>query len=61
MNIEKGKLVAFRVIKDTINVGAFGLGEPIDIWTMKLKEKGKIEIVQLAKKEIIALNDAYIT
>jgi len=31
LDVEKGKLVAYRVIKDAIEVGAFGLGEPIDI------------------------------
>ena len=58
MEIEKGKLVAYRVIKDAIDVGAYGLGEPIDIWTMKVTN-GNIEITQLSDSEIMALSDAY--
>ena len=33
-SIERGKIVAYRVIRDAIDVGAYGLGEPIDIWTI---------------------------
>jgi len=58
MDIERGKLVAYRVIKEAIEIGAFGLGEPIDIWTLN-KETG--EIKELAKEEIMALDDALLT
>lgn len=58
INIEIGKLVAYRVIRETIEIGAFGLGEPIDIWTLN-KENG--EVKQLTKEEIMALHDAYLT
>ena len=50
--------MAYRVIKDAIDVGAYGLGEPIDIWTMKVTN-GNIEITQLSDSEIMALSDAY--
>ena len=63
LDVERGKLVAYRVIKDAINIGAYGLGEPIDIWTVKVtKEDGNIKtnIRQLSQDEIFALNDAYL-
>jgi hypothetical protein len=58
LDIEKGKLVAYRVIKEAIEIGAFGLGEPIDIWVMN-KNDGKIK--QLTIEEIMALTDSYLT
>jgi len=58
MEIEKGKLVAYRVIRDAIGIGAYGLGEPVDIWIMKVV-KGNTEIKQLSENEMMALNDAY--
>jgi 20S proteasome alpha/beta subunit len=61
LNVEKGKLVAYRVIKEAIEVGAFGLGEPIDIWVMRKNEQNKqIEIHNVERDEISALHDAYI-
>ena len=57
----KAMLVAYRVIKDAIEVGAYGLGEPIDIWIMKRNEENeKIEIHNLREEEVAALHDAYI-
>jgi hypothetical protein len=52
--------VAYRVIKDAIDIGAYGLGEPVDIWTMKM-DNGDFKIEQLSNNEIMALNDAYVT
>lgn len=57
LDTERGKLVAYRVIKEAIEIGAFGLGEPIDIWVMN-KSDGKIK--QLTKEEIMALGDSHI-
>lgn len=54
MDVEKGKPIAYRVIKEAIGIGAFGLGKPIDIWIMKNNQ-----ISQLSKKEIMALEDTY--
>jgi len=60
IDIERGKVIAYRVIKDAINVGAYGLGEPIDIWVMKV-ERDCSRVNQLSDSEIMALNDAYMT
>jgi len=54
LDVEKGKIVAYRVIKEAIEIGAYGLGEPIDIWT--ITEKG---CKRLTKEELMALDDAY--
>lgn len=54
LDIEKGKLIAYRVIKEAIGVGAYGLGEPIDIWTVS-KDGTK----QVSEEEILALNTTY--
>jgi 20S proteasome alpha/beta subunit len=59
LDVERGKLLAYRIIKDAIEIGAFGLSEPIDIWTMKMVNK-KPEIHNLTEEEILALNDAYL-
>jgi 20S proteasome alpha/beta subunit len=59
LDIEKGKIVAYRIIKDAVEIGAFGLGEPIDIWIMKRNtESKKIEICNLKEEEVAALRDA---
>lgn len=54
LDVEKGKLVAYRVIKEAIEIGAYGLGEPIDIWA--ITEKG---CEQVTTKELMALEDTY--
>jgi 20S proteasome, alpha and beta subunits len=59
-NIAEGKLIAYRVIKEAIKIGAYGLGEPIDIWVIQHKN-GKIVIEQLNQEEIIALGDSHLT
>jgi 20S proteasome alpha/beta subunit len=59
LNVEKGKVLAYRIIKDAIEIGAFGLGEPIDIWTIKIRN-GNLEIRNLTTDEISALNDTYL-
>jgi len=56
LDVEKGKLVAYRVIKEAIEIGAYGLGEPIDIWIITEKE-----YKQLTTEELMALEDAYIS
>jgi 20S proteasome alpha/beta subunit len=38
MEIRKGKLVTYRVIRHAVDVGAYSLGEPVDVWVMKLME-----------------------
>jgi len=54
LTVEKGKLVAYRVIKEAIEIGAYGLGEPIDIWIIT-KEGCK----RLSQEELMGLEDAY--
>jgi len=54
--VKQGALVAYRVIRDAIDVGAFGLGEPIDIWIMDGQS-----IRQMSPDEMLALRDAYST
>ena len=54
LSVERGKLVAYRVIKEAIEIGAYGLGEPIDIWV--ITEEGSN---QLCEEEIMALDDTY--
>ncbi len=56
LEVKQGALVAYRVIRDAIDVGAFGLGEPIDIWIMDGQS-----IRQMSPDEMIALRDAYST
>jgi len=40
-----------------IELGAFGLGEPIFIWTFTKEEGAK----KLSREEIMALNDAWLS
>lgn len=54
LSIEQGVLLAYKVIQEAINVGAFGLGEPIDIWTI-----GKEGPKQKTPEEIMGLKDTY--
>lgn len=54
LDVEKGKLIVYRVIKEAIKVGAYGLGEPIDIWTITANG-----INQLSNDEIMALDSTY--
>lgn len=58
LDVEGGQLVAYRVIKEAIEVGAFGLGGPVDVWVMS---KSNGEIKQLTEEEIMALDDSHLT
>jgi len=55
-SIEQGCLIAYRVLKDAIDIGAFGLGEPIDIWV--IDSEG---VKQKSESEKLALRDSYAT
>ncbi|KPV62663.1 MAG: hypothetical protein AOA65_1712 [Candidatus Bathyarchaeota archaeon BA1] len=44
--------------RDAIDIGAYGLGEPVNIWVMKVD--GDVQISQLSENETMALNDAYL-
>lgn len=52
--VEQGCLIAYRVLREAINIGAFGLGEPIDIWV--INNSG---VKQKSQSEMFALRDSY--
>jgi len=54
LDVERGKLVAYRVIKEAIEIWAYGLGEPIDIWV--ITEQG---IKRVSEEELMGLEDTY--
>lgn len=56
LSVEEGCLIAYRVLRDAINIGAFGLGEPIDIWV--IDNSG---VNQKSQSEMLALRDSYAT
>ncbi|MCL0047393.1 hypothetical protein M1M98_03945 [Thermodesulfovibrionales bacterium] len=60
MDVEKGKILAYNTIKLGIEVGAYGLGEPIYIWTIEKTER-KIEVKELSNEEMMALKDAWLS
>lgn len=64
MSCREAKVLAYRVIYEAIEVGAFGLGEPIDIWAI-CKSKGKngecIKANRLSSSEIAAVRDTYLS
>jgi 20S proteasome alpha/beta subunit len=53
LNMEKGALLAYKVLEEAIAVGAYGLGPPIDVW--KISNSG---VKQLNGSEKAALEDA---
>jgi len=52
LDVQTASLLAFKVIEEVIQVGAYGLGPPIDVW--QITENG---IKQLPENEIAALAD----
>jgi len=54
LSVEEGCLIAYRVLRDAIDIGAFGLGEPIDIWI--IDNNG---VRQKSQPEMLALRDSY--
>jgi len=56
LDIPTGTVIAYRVIREAIEIGAYGLGEPIDIWIIE-KEKNEIKVKQLSTDELNALHD----
>lgn len=60
IDVEQGKLLAYNTIKLGIEVGAYGLGEPIYIWTIE-KTESKIEVKRLSNEEMMALKDAWLS
>jgi 20S proteasome alpha/beta subunit len=60
IDVERGKLLAYNTIKLGIEVGAYGLGEPIYMWFIKKVEK-RIEIKKLSDEEMMALKDTWLS
>jgi len=60
IDVERGKLLAYNTIKLGIEVGAYGLGEPIYIWFVK-KTESRIEIKKLSDEEMMALKDTWLS
>lgn len=55
LSVDQGCLIAYRVLRDAIDIGAFGLGEPIDIWVIDNNNGVK----QKTQFEMFALRDSY--
>lgn len=53
LDIEKASLLAYKVIEEAIEVGAYGLGPPIDVW--QISQNG---VIQLDDARKAALEDA---
>jgi 20S proteasome alpha/beta subunit len=53
LSLESASLLAFKVIDETIQVGAYGLDYPIDIWL--IREEG---LARLEEKELLLLAEA---
>jgi len=56
LDIQVGTVIAYRVIQEAIEIGAYGLGEPIDIWIIE-KEGDDIKVKSLSTDELSALHD----
>jgi 20S proteasome alpha/beta subunit len=54
-NINSGKIIVYRTLRDTITSLAFGVGEPIDIWY--IKDTGLVH--RLSNEEIENLSRVY--
>jgi proteasome beta subunit len=50
---EKAAILAYKVIEETIEVGAYGLGPPIDVW--QITQAG---VKRLAGEELVNLATA---
>lgn len=47
LSLESAALLAYRVIDETIQVGAYGLDYPIDIWLLRPEGIGRLEAAEL--------------
>jgi len=57
ISVDAGKVLAFRVIGDAIKIGAFGLGEPIDIWSITADDKEVVKSGCVNTTEMAAIRD----
>jgi proteasome beta subunit len=53
IDVQRASLLAFKVIEEAIEVGAYGLGRPIDIWQLTQRD-----IKNLQQEEMLALQDS---
>jgi len=54
----RGQVLAYKVIKEAIEVGAYGLGEPVDVWAIQFADN-KPKINHLSQEQINALEDTH--
>lgn len=52
LDVERASVLAYKVIEEAIEVGAYGLGPPVDIWQVK-----KDGVSQLDEARLVAIND----
>lgn len=52
IDVPKASLLAFKIIEEAIQVGAYGIGPPIDIWQITTNN-----VKNLTEEEILALGD----
>lgn len=61
LNLESAALLALKVIDETIQVGAYGLGYPIDIWLIREPDESvhrETGLARLEEKDLELLVDA---
>jgi proteasome beta subunit len=56
---EQATVLAYKVIREAIDVGAYGLGEPIDIWTLRLSGSS-CAIEHLSPERLQVVGDAHL-
>lgn len=56
LDVEQGKILTYKVIKDAIETGAYSMDYPISIWVINSRN-GKIEAYKLENSEINAIVD----
>ena len=57
LTTETAKLLAYKVIEESIQVGSYGLGGPINMWEIT-NASGETSIKEASESEIAALEDA---
>jgi len=51
LDLDRASVLAYKVIEEAIQVGAYGLGFPVDIWQVRE------QAVQLNKQQVLAIQD----
>lgn len=55
LDIRKGAVLSYKVIQDAIKIGAFGFGEPVDVWVLN---SGKP--TRLNSRQLRSVHEAYL-